>query len=182
MRNQHKVLGIVGSPRLGGNTEVLVDEVLAGAKEAGALVEKIRLRDLKIEPCKACDGCAKTRRCVIQDDLSIIRDKMIASDYWIFGTPVYYSGPTAQFKAFMDRWYSIDQTHFKDKRVILAVPLGDKAMEAARFTLGTIKDALAFQGSQVIGDIVVADAFEIGSVHKYPESLQQARQIGKTLN
>ena len=59
-----RILGIVGSPRRGGNTEILVDEVLAGAEEVGAFTEKIILNELNITPCQACDGCQKTGKCV----------------------------------------------------------------------------------------------------------------------
>jgi len=59
-----RVLGIVGSPRRGGNTEILVGAVLRGAEEAGALVEKVLLSKLGISPCLACDACRDTDECV----------------------------------------------------------------------------------------------------------------------
>jgi multimeric flavodoxin WrbA len=64
-----QVLGVVGSPRRGGNTEILVDEALAGAEEAGALVEKVLLGELDIAPCRACNACQKTGQCVQRDDV-----------------------------------------------------------------------------------------------------------------
>ena len=75
-REPKRVLGIVGSPRRGGNTEVLVDEVLAAAAEAGALVEKVVLNELDILPCQACDDCQASGRCVQQDDLPALLAQM----------------------------------------------------------------------------------------------------------
>ena len=66
--SQMHILGIIGSPRRGGNTELLVDEVLAGAKETGALSEKIILNEMNINPCQACNDCYKTGHCKQEDD------------------------------------------------------------------------------------------------------------------
>ena len=99
-----RALGIVGSPRRGGNTETLVDAVLAGAAEAGAQVEKVILDELDVRPCRACNACRKTGACVQQDDMAGLLEQMQRSDVWVLGTPVYWWGPTAQFKAFLDRW------------------------------------------------------------------------------
>ena len=119
-----RVLGIVGSPRRGGNTEILVDEVLAGAEADGALTEKVILSKLNIGPCRGCDACGKTGKCVQQDDMHTLLEQMERSQVWVLGTPVYYWGPTAQFKAFVDRWYGAGKiVTFNGKRVILAIPL-----------------------------------------------------------
>ena len=99
------MLGIVGSPRRGGNTEILVDEILAGAEEAVGNIEKVILNEMNINPCRACNSCYKTGKCVQDDDMSSLFEKMEQSDVWILGTPIYWWGPTAQFKAFLDRWY-----------------------------------------------------------------------------
>lgn len=104
-----RVLGIVGSPRRGGNTETLVDEVLMGAGEADAMTEKIILSELEVAPCKACNECRRDGRCAQEDDMVALLDKMRQSKAWVLGTPVYWGGPTAQFKAFIDRWYGVER-------------------------------------------------------------------------
>ena len=125
-QDQTRVLAIVGSPRRNGNTETLVDAVLAGAQEAGALTAKVSLRDLDLRPCLACDACQRTGACVQKDDMAALLDKMQEAQVWVLGTPVYWWGPTAQFKAFLDRWYGSDRKAvFPGKRVILTIP-GDK--------------------------------------------------------
>ena len=103
-RAQQTVLGLVGSPRRGGNTHILVDEILRGAQDAGAEVEKSDLTQLEIAPCRACDVCRRTGKCVHEDDFPPLYERMKSSDIWVFGSPIYWWGPTAQFKAFLDRW------------------------------------------------------------------------------
>lgn len=101
-----KVLGIVCSPRKGGNTEILVKEALDGAKEAGAETELLLVAGKKIAPCDGCCSCEKTGVCKIKDDMQAIYQQLEAADGIIFGTPVYFVNVTAQAKAIMDRTYA----------------------------------------------------------------------------
>lgn len=181
--DRKRVLGIVGSPRRGGNTDILVDEVLAGAAEAGALTEKVLLSKLGINPCRACEACFKTNKCVQQDDMPALLEQMAQSDVWVLGTPVYYWGPTAQFKAFVDRWYSTEHqmtklVEFKGKRVVLAIPLGGTAHDA-RHTVGMIEDALAYKRSELFATIVAPGVEKKGAVRDYPDVLAAARRAGR---
>lgn len=116
-----KVLGIVGSPRTEANTETIIDQVLMGSEESGALTEKIVLSEMNVNPCRACNACQKTGKCIIEDDFASIHEKMKESSVWVIGTPVYWWGPTAQMKAFIDRWYGMDRAIFSGKEIILAV-------------------------------------------------------------
>ncbi len=184
MNNHKRVLGIVGSPRRDGNTEILVDEVLAGAAEAGALTEKVALAKLNIGPCRACDACGKTGKCVQKDDMRALLEQMAQSDVWVLGTPVYYWGPTAQFKAFVDRWYSTEHqvasriVEFKGKRVVLAIPLGGTAHDA-RHTVGMIEDALSYKTSELFATVIAPGVFERGIVRDHADVLATARQVGR---
>jgi multimeric flavodoxin WrbA len=175
-----KILGIVGSPRRGGNTETLVDEVLAGAAEAGALTEKVVLSKLNIGPCRACDACAKAGKCVQKDDMHALLEQMSQSDVWVFGTPVYYWGPTAQFKTFVDRWYGAGQVvEFKGRRVVLAIPLGSSDAYDARHANGMLEDALAWQKSELFATVLAPGVMERGAVRDHPDLLAAARQAGR---
>lgn len=84
-----KVLGILGSPRLGGNSDILLDQALAGAKDAGAGVEKIALCQKKISGCLNCEKCNETGVCVINDDMAEIHKKILGADVIIHSGPVY---------------------------------------------------------------------------------------------
>jgi len=99
-----KVIGIVGSPRVGGNTEFLVREALKAAEAEGVETELITLAGKRIEPCTSCRVCRdKGKDCPIDDDLKPIFDRMLASDGIILGSPVYVGSATAQVKALIDR-------------------------------------------------------------------------------
>jgi multimeric flavodoxin WrbA len=100
-----KVLGIVCSPRKGGNTEILVKEALSTAHEAGAETEIVLVFDKNIAPCDGCHSCFETSVCKIEDDMQPLYRQMEASDAIIFGTPVYFHNVTAQAKAIMDRTF-----------------------------------------------------------------------------
>jgi multimeric flavodoxin WrbA len=100
-----KVLGIVGSPRKGGNTEIMVDEVLAAAKEAGAETDIFLVAGKNISGCDGCHGCFKAGACHIKDDMQSLYQKMEWADGIVFGSPVYFNYVTAQAKAIIDRTF-----------------------------------------------------------------------------
>ncbi len=174
-----QVLGIIGSPRLGGNTDSLVDEVLAGAEEAGASTEKIILNKLNIKPCQACNTCHKTGQCAQKDDMADLLDKMLQSDLWILGTPIYWWGPTAQFKAFLDRWYHPKHEGFKGKRVILVIPLGGGNEKYARHTVGLLEDVFNYLGIQLVESVIAPGFNRYGEVKNDSGLLKKARKAGK---
>ncbi len=98
-----KVLGIVGSPRKGGNTEIMMEEALAAARQSGADTELYLAHGRNIAGCDGCHTCMAKGRCVIEDDMQELYGKMQAADAIILGSPVYFHGVTAQTKAIMDR-------------------------------------------------------------------------------
>jgi multimeric flavodoxin WrbA len=181
--DRRRVLAIMGSPRRGGNTEILLDEILKGAEESGAETEKVILSELDIGPCKACYGCRPGGQCVQQDDMAGLIEKMKASRVWVLGTPVYWWGPSAQLKAFVDRWFSQagDDQHvkiFKDRRVILAVPMGDADPETGRHVVGMFKDALDYVGAELFASVLAPGAYDKGDVRGDGDVMQQARKAG----
>ena len=101
------ILAIYGSPRREGNTKILLDHAVQGALNAGALVEKIVLRDLKMSPCLEIYGCKKNGRCVIRDDFEGVYDQLLACQGVILASPVFFGGVTAQVKILMDRCQSL---------------------------------------------------------------------------
>jgi multimeric flavodoxin WrbA len=173
------VLGIVGSPRKGGNTETLVGEVLNGAKEAGAYIEKVILNDLEIKPCQACNSCYKTGKCIQDDDMLDLLIKMEKSNIWVLGTPIYWWGPTAQFKAFLDRWYHPKHQEFKKKRVILVIPLGGSHERYARHTVGMFEDIFNYLSIDLHEKILAPGFNKRGEVINSVELLKKAYDAGK---
>lgn len=178
-----KLLGFAGSPRVGGNSDVLLDEVLSGAVAAGAEVEKICLNKLSIRPCQACEGCRKEqRRCVVQDDMQALYDKLNAADAWVLATPVYWWGPSAQLKLMVDRWYGMPdkRQNLPGKRVGLVVTLGDDDHKTAQPTLQMFRDAFDYLHMDLAEPLVVS-AMERGEVKGNAAALARARQLGAEL-
>jgi len=179
--NRKRALGIVGSPRRGGNTETLVDEVLHGAKEAGAAVEKVILSELEIAPCLACDACLETGKCVHQDDMTALLGQMRRSEIWVLGTPIYWWGPSAQFKTFLDRWYQTGpqtEATFRGRRVIVVIPLGDSDVDTARHTVGMLQDALAYVEAALFATVLAPGVNDPGQVREHPGVLMAAYRAG----
>lgn len=178
-----QVLGIVGSPRRNGNTEILVDEILRGAAEAGAAVDKVALRQLNIAPCLACDACRRTGHCAQRDDMSALLEQMQASQVWVLGTPVYWFGPSAQLKAFVDRWYGTTAEKspysFQGRRAILALAMEDQDPEGARHAVGMLTLSVEWLKAQVFSSILATGVAERGAVREYPEILGAAYQAGR---
>ena len=102
-----KVLGIAGSPRRGGNTDLLLDEAMKGAVSKGARVKTVVLSQLSISPCQHCDACLEAGRCKIKDDMQTVYQQLELADGVILGTPVYFVNVSAQAKAVMDRTYAL---------------------------------------------------------------------------
>ena len=175
------VIGFVGSPRRGGNTEILVDEILRGAALAGVSTAKVVLAEHRIGACKGCNACRESGACVQHDDMAELLRRMEASPVWVLGTPVYWWGPSAQFKLFMDRWYGAGGiVHPKGKGAVVAVTLGDTDVATARHTLGMFEDALGYLEVDTLATVVAPGVIERGDIRRFPEVLEAARQAGHT--
>ncbi len=189
MSDQVGVLGIVGSPREGGNTDTLVTEVLRGAEEAGARSQKLFVGRYKIAPCTSCGGCVKTGRCVTRDGMDELVPLMEANQVWVLGTPVYWWGATAQMKVFIDRWFAPwanpkTREVFSHRVAVVATPLGDTDAAVARHTTGMFGDIFAFLGIPIAATVVAPNVggsgIEVGAdVLKRPEILKAARDAGR---
>jgi multimeric flavodoxin WrbA len=172
-----RVFGIVGSPRRGGNTETLVDEVLRGAMEAGGHTEKAVLSEMDVRPCRACDACHSSGRCVIEDDMTLLLERMKDNRVWVLGTPVYWWGPTAQMKAFIDRWYGIDRAFFRGRGVILVVPSSGGSIYA-RQTVEMLESIIPYLQMEHVRTIQAPGTSGPGSVRSDARMLKAAWTAG----
>src|SRR3989304_6152446 len=102
-----KVLGIAGSPRKNGNTDILLAEFMRGAAEKGAETKTVFLRDLQVSPCQHCDACLKAGICKIKDDMQAIYKDLEQADVIVMASPVQFTGVTAPMKAMIDRCQSL---------------------------------------------------------------------------
>jgi len=177
-----KILGIMGSPRIGGNTDALMDRALEGAKAAGAKVEKVILDQLEINPCRDCEGCAVDGECTQADDMIAIYEKIRQADGLILGTPIYWWGPTAQMKAFLDRWYAIArdvvQERLVGKKVALLYAFGDTNASTAEPADAMFTHSMNYLKMPIVGR-VFASAWKREDIYKSPEKLDEAQELGK---
>ncbi|MDR2943604.1 MAG: flavodoxin family protein [Methanosarcinales archaeon] len=170
-----KVTGFCGSPRKNGNTAFLMRMILEKAAEKGFETEYISLNDADIGFCEACDACRKSEKgCVKKDRMRELGEKMKDSGIWILGTPVYWWGPTAQMKVFTDRWYGLPRETFRNKKVILVIPMEDTEEKTASHVIGMYRDSLEYIGVE-IADIVIAKGVqEAGAARFKQDVIEQA--------
>jgi len=184
-----KVLGILGSPRRGGNSEILLRAFLEGAAGAGAEVEEIILRDLKISPCLEIYHCFKDGTCPIKDDMREIYDKLLEADVVALASPVFFYGVSAQSKAMIDRTQALWARRYLLKKdspggsrqgVLLAVGAtrGKLLFVGVRLTAKYFFDAI---NASYAGEILVRGADDKGAILEQPQPLEQARDLGRRL-
>ena len=185
-----KVLGIMGSPRKGGNTDLLLEEALKGAKSQGAEVEKIVVSELKIAPCDELYPCLKEGKCNIDDDMQQVYPKLLEADSIVLASPVFFYGLTSQTKALIDRcqalWvrrYILKQTPLstgKRKGIFLSVGAtkGERLFDGVVLTVKCFFDAIDVEYS---GDILIRGVEQKGKIKQHPTALKEAFELGKKL-
>lgn len=180
-----KVLGIVGSPRKRGNTHILVSRILEGAESEGASTDIIFLKGMKIRECDGCHVCWEGKDCNKKDDMLDIYPKLINSDVLVFGTPVYWFGPTALMKAFLDRFVYFtcpeNENKIKGKKVVLVVPFEDTDMETAAPLVAMFEKSFDYLEMNLVGTILVPGVGETGAILGKTEYLEEGYQLGKSL-
>ena len=178
-----KILGIVGSPRRNGNTHLLVSRILQGAKDEGAVTDVLFLGDLTIRDCVGCHACWKGGQCSRKDNMNDIYPKIIESDVIVFGTPVYWYGPTALMKAFIDRfvYFNCPRNHpkIKNKSAVIAVPFEDENPETAALVTAFFEKSFKYLEMNLLGRVIVPGVGEKGDVLKKTAHLQQAYELGR---
>lgn len=173
-----KVLILSGSPRKGGNSDLLCDEFMKGAIESGNDVEKIRVSEKNIGYCRACYACRDTGKCVIKDDMAELLQKMIDSDVLVLASPVYFYSIDAQLKAVIDRTVA-RWTEVKDKELYYIVTAADSENESAETTINCFRGyADCVEGAKEMGIIYGMGAYEKGKILETP-AIKEAYEMGK---
>ena len=187
-----KVLALFGSPRRGGNTEILLEEALKGAEKEGAGIERLYLSDLDITPCIECHGCDETGSCVILDDMQKIYPKILEADVIILASPIFFYGVTAWAKIVIDR----SQALWARKYLVKDPSMGKKEMRRKGFfiSVGATKGQKVFEGAiltvkyffdaintEYTGELLYRGVDGKGEILKHPEALEQAREAGRRL-
>lgn len=187
-----KVVGIYGSPRKEGNSDLLLDSALRGAHEKGIEVERIYVRDLEISGCIECGACEKSGTCAIEDDMQDVYHLLDSADVIILCSPIFFYGLTSQVKALIDR----GQAMWSRKKLSNGKS-GEKNASRGRgylIAVGATRGRNLFKGAQMIARYFF-DALNIeysgglffpgiesrGALEEHPEALQNAYDLGKAL-
>lgn len=174
-----KILILSGSPRRGGNSDVLCDQFMKGAVEAGNDVEKINVASKKIGYCLACYYCKNhDGACAVKDDMAEILEKMLAADVIVMASPVYFYSIDAQLKALIDR--SVARwLEFKDKEfyyIMTAAEDSDDVMDCTQECFRGF--ARCLEGSVEKGVIYGKGVYGKGEILNHP-AMQQAYEMGR---
>jgi len=187
-----KVLGIAGSPRRDGNTDHLLQQVMAGASSQGAEAKTVILSELNISPCRHCDGCIKTGKCVIEDDMQWIHTDLREFDRIVLASPIFFMGVTAQTKAMIDRCQALWVIKYVLKLPVAMIPGKERkgifvSVGGTRLTnlfqpaLATVKSWLTTLDISYNGGLVFSGIDETGSINLHPTALKDAFDIGQKL-
>lgn len=182
-----RILVLLGSPRKKGNSAALAEQIIKGARSAGATVEKIFLHGKNISPCRACYACRNTdsKGCAIDDEMQPIYRKLVKSNAWVIASPVYWFTMSAQTKLFMDRCFALlayKKSAFKGKRVAIAMSYGDPDPFSSGCVnaLRTFQDAFRYVGAKIVG-MVYGSAEKPGEIKSNKALMKQAETLGKRL-
>ena len=187
-----KVVGITGSPRRGGNTDLLLAEVMKGAASRGAEIKTIILNDLNITPCQHCDACLEAGECKIKDDMQMVYRELEEADRIVLASPIHFMGLTAQMKAMIDRCQSL----WARKYVLKIPPLGSepgkkkglfisvggrKIADLFEPALATVRTLFRILDITYAGELLFSGVDEKEAIAKHPDALRQAFLAGQKL-
>ncbi len=187
-----KVLSINGSRRKHGNTEYLIQSLLAPAKDADVEIESIFLGDYNIAACTGCEGCSSSWDCVIKDDFAQLVKKVDEADGIVLASPTYWYSVTSDMKRFIDRCYSLIQFPVSRKewvakyqgagKVCVTVAVCEQA-EASMMgnTLSLLTDFSKDLGFKVVESVAGLELFEAGSAKGDKKLLHKAEEVGQVL-
>jgi len=185
-----RVLGISGSPHRHGNTETLLDAFLEGARDAGAKFEKTVISRLDYAPCRGCNACHRTGKCVVDDDFVPLFDRILEVDALALASPIYSMGITAELKALIDRaqflwaqkfvlktrYYS--HGHIKRHKGVFISTAGQPRENVFDTAFPMVTSFFNIVGFEYYDNVVVQDLDAHGGIRRHPTALGDARAKG----
>lgn len=179
-----RVLALVGSPRAQSNTGTLVAEVVRGAQATGATCETVNVCKIAVAPCRACGACERTGKCAQDDEMQGMYPKILESDGFVIGSPVYWWGPSAQLKTFFDRWYALvhrgGRRRFARKKAVIVTAYGDDDPGTPDHLVGMFRRSFQYLGIDIAGLLGVT-ASDPGDVLANADAMQEAYNLGVRL-
>ena len=175
------ILIFSGSPRKGGNTDLLVEAFAKGASQKHH-VEVVSVHDYKVNPCMGCNACFKNKAnaCVQDDDMSLIYEKMSRADMLVIASPVYFYGLSAQLKAVIDRFHNPIRDTFRLKNMALLLVGAATLPELFDSILAQYRLCLNFFKLEDVGHVLVRGVKDKGDIRN-TDALQEAFHLGSNV-
>ena len=176
-----KVVVLSGSPRRGGNSDILCDRFTEGAREAGHVVDKIFIRDKKINYCTGCGTCFNGNKpCPQKDDMAALLDVIIAADVIVMATPVYFYTMNGQMKTLIDRTCAC-YTEINDKDFYFIMTAADGSKKSLERTLEEFRGfTYCLEGANEKGVVYGTGVWEKGEVLDKP-FIKEAHMMGLSI-
>ena len=186
-----KLVGFVGSPRKGGNTDILVDEALDAFRDTGGTTEKVMLSSLRINPCQGCFACMQglDSLCRQNDDMIELYQKMFDADALLWATPIYMWAPTAQMKVFLDRLFPLgDYQKTRWRCALKGKPIGliivyaeADPLDSGVFQTRDILEVVAKASGGHIAFVVHSSVGEKGTTRQETRLIKRVRLAAATI-
>jgi multimeric flavodoxin WrbA len=180
-----RILGIVGSPRVNGNTHVLTSRVLEGAEAGGAETGLVLLGKRRIVECDGCHRCWRGKQCGKKDDMKSLYRAIIDSDAIVFGTPVYWFGPSALMKALVDRlvYFNCPKNRalIRGKQTAAVIPLEDTDPETFKPVVEFFDRCFRYLEMDFAGTVIAPGVSGRGEILNHPGKLDEAYEMGLKL-
>lgn len=180
-----KILGLVGSPNINGNTAKLVNAILDGAAENGAEKVIYNLASLNIKGCDACCRCQESGCCLIDDDMQELYQEIQVADTVVLGSPVYMWQMTAQTKLLIDRLTAFLKPDFSsrldNKKLILVFTQGSSDRDAFKPYFEYTAGLLYYLGFDVLETVIAAGTDNL-EVSFRPRLIEKAKELGKLIS
>jgi multimeric flavodoxin WrbA len=159
-----------------------VESILKGASDAGAKTEMVFLGDMKIAECDGCHACWKGKPCAKKDDMNAIYERIAGSDVLVFGTPVYWYGPTALMKGFLDRFVYFNcpenRAKVRNKPAIIAIPFEEEDPKTADLTVAMFEKSLGYLEMRLAGVVPAPGVTKRGEIAKHEHILKKGYELG----
>jgi multimeric flavodoxin WrbA len=185
--SKKRVVIVIGSPRIKGNSSALAQQVAEGIKDSGAKAESFFLHGMEIKPCTACDVCLEnsSKDCIIEDDMKTLYPKLRQADALVIASPIYWFTVSAQTKLFVDRCYALEGPEgnaLKGKRIgiILTYADPDPFSSGAVNALRTFQDTFNYIGAVITG-MIYGSAEDAGEIRENKDLMRKAYQLGQRI-
>lgn len=176
------IIAIISSPRTGCNSETIARAVAEGAEKKGNKVRFVHIKDLTLNPCKACNYCKKNDRCILRDEISELIESIRKCDGLILTSPLYFGQACAQYRVFEDRLYSGIGPNGSNippgKKVVSIVTCGSDGDDAQNQADHMNRVLEEYFGGVPIGTVTLKDMGDKDAASKDHAVLRRAKELG----